>query len=310
MVPFASGATTETQFQSGNSSYTQTFMGSGNGTAGDLSIPFGAEVTAAEFKLRGDASRTSYSNFTTNAHFGGSGDGTWSGSPPSPFTSGSRSNVDVTNGEMSLRGNPSLADIDMGRTQQIQSTGSAVQNTTGQFVANGDQGYTGLTKNFPVRSVSTTASWNYIGVVVQIDDEYHVMRYTSSGMYQAPTILRVNATTGEYLGTASVNTNGCSTSQYYRMVDATVDGSTVYTAHDSYYYLTKWTVTATATSMQWKCDRAYSFSPNYVTGVDIDDATGKMWVSTYSYSAQTHYLNEVDKTSPTSVNGTWTLGSS
>ena len=79
MVPFASGATTETQFQSGTSSYTQTFMGSGNGTAGDLSIPFGAEVTAAEFKLRGEASRTSYTNFTTNAHFGGSGDGTWSG---------------------------------------------------------------------------------------------------------------------------------------------------------------------------------------------------------------------------------------
>ncbi|MDA8673749.1 hypothetical protein N9L65_04290, partial [Candidatus Poseidoniales archaeon] len=310
MVPFASGATTETQFQSGNSSYTQTFMGSGNGTAGDLSIPFGAEVTAAEFKLRGDASRTSYTNFTTNAHFGGSGDGTWSGSPPSPFTSGSRQNVDVTNREMSLKGNPSLADIDMGRTQQIQSTGSAVQNTTGQFVANGDQGYTGLTKDFPIRSVSTTAGWNYIGVVVQIGDEYHVMRYTSSGMYQAPTILRVNATTGAYLGTASVNTNGCSTSQYYRMVDATVDGSTVYTAHDSYYYLTKWTVTSTSTSMQWKCDRAYSFSPNYVTGVDIDDATGKMWVSTYSYSAQTHYLNEVDKTSPTSVNGTWTLGGS
>ena len=310
MVPFASGATTETQFQSGTSSYTQTFMGSGNGTAGDLSIPFGAEVTAAEFKLRGDASRTSYTNFTTSAHFGGSGDGTWSGTPPSPFTSGSRSNVEVANGEMTLKGNPSLADIDMGRTQQIQSKGSAVQNTTGQFVANGDQGYTGLTKNFPVRSVSTTAGWNYIGVVVQIGDEYHVMRYTSSGMYQAPTILRVNATTGAYLGTASVNTNGCSTSQYYRMVDATVDGSTVYTAHDSYYYLTKWTVTSTSTSMQWKCDRAYSFSPNYVTGVDIDDATGKMWVSTYSYSAQTHYLNEVDKTSPTSVNGTWTLGGS
>ena len=310
MVPFASGATTETQFQSGTSSYTQTFMGSGNGTAGDLSIPFGAEVTAAEFKLRGDASRTSYTNFTTNAHFGGSGDGTWSGTPPSPFTSGSRSNVDVSNGEMSLRGNPSLADIDMARTQQIQSKGSAVQNTTGQFLANGDQGYTGLTKNFPVRSVSTTAGWNYIGVVVQIGDEYHVMRYTSSGMYQAPTILRVNATTGAYLGTASVNTNGCSTSQYYRMVDATVDGSTVYTAHDSYYYLTKWTVTSTSTSVQWKCDRAYSFSPNYVTGVDIDDATGKMWVSTYSYSAQTHYLNEVDKTSPTRINGTWTLGGS
>ncbi|RJU99071.1 MAG: hypothetical protein DWC04_01505, partial [Candidatus Poseidoniales archaeon] len=65
MAPIAAGATTETQFQNGTTSYTHTFSGSGNGSAGDLSIPFGAEVTSAEFKLRGDASRTTYTNFTT-----------------------------------------------------------------------------------------------------------------------------------------------------------------------------------------------------------------------------------------------------
>ena len=306
MAPIAAGATTETQFQNGATSYTHTFSGSGNGTAGDLSIPFGAEVTSAEFKLRGDASRTTYTNFTTNAHFGGSGDGAWSGSPPSPFTSGSRQNINVDSREMELKGNPTDSGIDLGRTQQIQSKGSAVQNTTGQFMANGDQGYTGLTKIFPQLSVSTTASWNYIGVVVMIDDEYHVMRYTSSGLYQAPTILRINATTGAYIGTASINTNGCSSSQYYKMSDAVVDGNNVYTAHGSYSYLTKWSVSST---MQWKCEQSWSFSPNYVTGVDIDESTGKMWVSTYSYQAQAHYLNEVNKNSPSSVNGTWTLGS-
>ena len=306
MAPIAAGATTETQFQNGATSYTHTFSGSGNGTAGDLSIPFGAEVTSAEFKLRGDASRTTYTNFTTNAHFGGSGDGAWSGSPPSPFTSGSRQNINVDSREMELKGNPTDSGIDLGRTQQIQSKGSAVQNTTGQFMANGDQGYTGLTKIFPQLSVSTTASWNYIGVVVMIDDEYHVMRYTSSGLYQAPTILRINATTGAYIGTASINTNGCSSSQYYKMSDAVVDGNNVYTAHGSYNYLTKWSVSST---MQWKCEQSWSFSPNYVTGVDIDESTGKMWVSTYSYQAQAHYLNEVNKNSPSSVNGTWTLGS-
>ena len=306
MAPIAAGATTETQFQNGTTSYTHTFSGSGNGSAGDLSIPFGAEVTSAEFKLRGDASRTTYTNFTTNAHFGGSGDGAWSGSPPSPFTSGSRQNINVDSREMELRGNPTDSGIDLGRTQQIQSKGSAVQNTTGQFMANGDQGYTGLTKVFPQLSVSTTASWNYIGVVVMIDDEYHVMRYTSSGLYQLPTILRINATTGAYIGTANINTNGCSSSQYSQMSDAVVDGNNVYTAHGSYNYLTKWSVSS---SMQWKCEQSWSFSPNYVTGVDIDESTGKMWVSTYSYQAQAHYLNEVNKNSPSSVNGTWTLGS-
>ena len=307
MAPIAAGATTETQFQNGTSSYTQTFAGSGNGTAGDLSIPFGAEVTSAEFRLLGEASRTTYTNFTTNAHFGGVGDGSWSGSPPSPFISGYRQNVNVDSREMGLKGNPTDSGIDLGRTQQIQSKGSAVQNTTGQFVANGDQGYTGLTKVFPQTSVSTSAGWNHIGVVVLIDDEYHVMRYTNQYLTSLPTILRINSTTGAYIGTASINTNGCSTSQYYRMYDAVVDGNNVYTSHDSYYYITKWSISST---MQWKCERSWSFSPNYVTGVDIDDATGKMWVSTYSYSAQTHYLNEVDKTSPSSVNGTWTLGSS
>jgi len=306
MAPIAAGATTETQFQNGTTSYTHTFSGSGNGSAGDLSIPFGAEVTSAEFKLRGDASRTTYTNFTTNAHFGGSGDGAWSGSPPSPFTSGSRQNINVDSREMELKGNPTDSGIDLGRTQQIQSKGSAVQNTTGQFMANGDQGYTGLTKVFPQLSVSTTASWNYIGVVIMIDDEYHVMRYTSSGLYQLPTILRINATTGAYIGTANINTNGCSSSQYYKISDAVVDGNNVYTAHGSYYYLTKWSVSS---SMQWKCEQSWSFSPNYVTGVDIDESTGKMWVSTYSYQAQAHYLNEVNKNTPSSVNGTWTLGS-
>ena len=307
MAPIAAGATTETQFQNGTTSYTHTFAGSGNGTAGELSIPYGAEVTSAEFKLRGDASRTSYTNFTTNAHFGGAGDGSWAGSPPSPFTSGSRQNVNVDAQQLQLKGNPSSGDVDFGRTQQVQSKASAVQNTTGQFIANGDQGYTGLTKVFPQLSVSTTASWNHIGVVVLIEDEYHVMRYTNQYLTSLPTILRINSTTGAYIGTAGFNTNGCSSSNYYRMSDAVVDGNNVYTAHGTYYYLTKWSVNPT--SMQWKCEQSWSFSPNYVTGVDIDESTGKMWVSTYSYSAQAHYLNEVDKSSPTRVNGTWTLGS-
>ncbi len=306
--PMASGATVETQFSDGTSSYSHTFAGTGNGTAGHLTIPFGAEVTAAQFNLRGEASSTSYSNFTTNSHFGGAGDGLWSGSPPSPFTSGQRSNVDVTSNTMSLKGNPSVQSIDFGRTSQVQSKVGAHQNTTGQFVSLSDQGYTGLTKKFSQFSVSTSASWGYIGVVVLVGHEYHIMKYTSSSLYNAPTILRINSTTGAYIGTASMNTNGCSTSSYYNMVDATVDGTTVYTAHYTSYYLTKWSVITSGTSKTWRCDGSWNaFSNNYVTGVDIDDATGKLYVATYSYSANAHYLNEVSKSSPSSIQGTWTL---
>ncbi len=308
VAPMASSATVETQFSDGTSSYSQTFAGTGNGTAGHLTIPYGAEVTAAEFNLRGEASSTSYSNFTTNAHFGGAGDSTWSGSPPSPFTSGSRSNVDVASQSMSLKGNPSVQSIDFSRTAHVQSKVNTYQNTTGQFASLSDQGYTGLTKKFSQFSVSTSASWGYIGVVVLVGHEYHIMKYSSSSLYNTPTILRINSTTGAYIGTASLNTNGCSTSSYYNMVDATVDGTTVYTAHYTSYYLTKWSVVTTGTSKSWRCDGSWNaFSNSYVTGVDIDDATGKLYVATYSYSANAHYLNEVSKSSPSSIQGTWTL---
>ena len=303
--PMASSATVETQFSDGNSSYSHTFSGSGEGAAGSLTIPFGAEVTSAEFNLKGEASSTSYSNFTTNANYGGAGDGSWSGTPASPFTSGSRSNVDVASQTMSLKGNPSLQSIDFSRTSQVQSKVGAHQNTTGQFVSLTDQGYTGLTKKFPQTAVSTSASWGYIGVVVLIGDEYHIMKYASSSIYNIPTILRINSTTGAYIGTATMSTSGCSSSQTYQIVDATVDGNTVYTAHNSYYYLTKWTVNQAKTT--WSCSQSWSFSPNYVTGVDIDDATGKLYVATYSYTANAHYLNEVSKSSPSSLQGTWTL---
>lgn len=307
LTPLAASATVETQFNNGTTSYTQTFTGTGNGTAGHLTIPFGAEVTNAEFRLQGEASSTSYTNFTTNAHYGGSGDGVWSGSPPSPFTSGQRNNIDVSSSTMSLKGNPSLQSIDFSRTTQVASKVNAHQNTTGQFASFSDQGYSGLTKKFTQSSVSTSASWGNIGIVVKVGDEFHVMKYTSSSLYNTPTILRINATTGAYIGVATLNTNGCSTSSYYNMVDATVDGNTVYTAHYTSYFLTKWSVITSGTSKSWRCDQSWSFSNNYVTGVDIDDSTGKLYVMTYSYSANAHYINEVRKTSPTSILGTWTV---
>ena len=87
LAPFATSATTETQFNDGSTSYEHTFAGSGTGTAGVISIPYGAEVTAAEFRLTGEASNTAYTNYSTDRHYGGMGDGNWQSSPPSPFTS-------------------------------------------------------------------------------------------------------------------------------------------------------------------------------------------------------------------------------
>ena len=58
--PLAGAATTETQFKDGTTSYSHTFSQKGQGAAGVVNIPYGAEVTSASFNLRGEASQTSW----------------------------------------------------------------------------------------------------------------------------------------------------------------------------------------------------------------------------------------------------------
>ena len=109
LSPLAIASTTETQFKDGSTSYSHTFSTTGNGTAGVVSIPYGAEVTSAEFNLRGDASQTSWTNFTTNDHYGGEGDTRIQGkssSAPSPFQTVYRDNLEVTGQSVYLKGNP------------------------------------------------------------------------------------------------------------------------------------------------------------------------------------------------------------
>ena len=79
-TPLANAATTETQFKDGSTSYTHTFSSAGEGSAGYITLPYGAEVTGARFNLVGEAAQTTYTNFTTDSHFGGAGSGSWSGS--------------------------------------------------------------------------------------------------------------------------------------------------------------------------------------------------------------------------------------
>jgi len=151
LSPLAAGATTETQFKDGSTSYEHTFSGSGNGTAGVVSIPYGAEVTSAQFNIRGDASSTSWTNFTTNDHYGGVGDTDYTSSnagSPSPFTTARRDNIDVSGQTAYLKGNPTEFTPRFSSTSSVSTLGSAHLNTTGEFVALGDQGYTSPTKKW------------------------------------------------------------------------------------------------------------------------------------------------------------------
>ena len=170
-------------------------------------MPYGAEVTEATFRLRGEASQTSWTNFTTNNDYGGQGDtnGYISGNVPRPFTSGYRYYLNTQNQGMELQGNPTNAVNLLARSSDVSSIGNAEHNVTGQFVALSDQGYSSPTKKYSDISVSSSASWGYVGVVVLYGDEYMVMKYSSSYPSQQPTILRINASTGAYIGTASFN---------------------------------------------------------------------------------------------------------
>ena len=308
LSPLANAATTETQFEDGTTGGTFTFTGTGDGHAGILKMPIGAEVTNAEFNLRGEASTTSWINYTTDTHYGGTGDGSWSSSPPSPFSSGSRQNVNVESQTMSLKGVSSVSSTDLSNSNSISSLGGAYHNTTGAFVALGDQGYVSGLKQNPTLSVSSSASWSYVGVTVPVsDDEIHVFRYTSSSPSGTPTIQRFNSSSGAYLGTASLSTGSCTSSVKYWIVDATISNGTAYTAHYSYDYLAKWTVSNTS----WTCQNYWTYSyPNYPTGVDVDESTGKLYVTIYNRNTQVHELREVNPSRPTSTNASWTLTSS
>lgn len=224
MAPLASSATTETQFKGGLTSYEHTFNGQGNGSAGVITFPYGAEVTSAQFNFLGEASTTTWTNMTNNKDFGSAGSGTWSGGP-NGFPYGTRTNLETANDEIGLKGNPTNNAISFKNSNDLSSTSSAILNSTGQFVALGDQGYNSISKQFTDLSVSSSAAWNYRGIVVKVDDEVHSTRYTSTSMYTAPTIQRFNSTTGAYLGTASISTSNCISQVSSYWYDAAVDSN-------------------------------------------------------------------------------------
>ena len=109
MSPLAGAANTETQFKDGTTSYEHTFSAKGSGAAGEVSLPIGADVQSASFSLLGEASTTTYTNFTTDTHYGGAGDQDYTSSnagSPSPFTTARRDNLEVSSQTVSLQGNP------------------------------------------------------------------------------------------------------------------------------------------------------------------------------------------------------------
>ena len=317
MSPLAAAATTETQFKDGSTAYEHTFSQKGTGAAGVITLPIGAAVQSASFDLLGEASTTTWTNFTSDSDYGGAGDTDYTSSTttrPSPFTYARRDNFEVDTETVTLKGNPTELTPRFSSSSSVATLGSAHLNTTGQFVALSDQGYTSPTKQFADIRASTSTPWGYTGVVVPINSsEIHILRYSSQYMTNNPSaIMRVNPSTGQYLGTASYLTNSCGSNAMYGIHDVDVYNGNVYTAHYTYYKINKWSVgwNTQGTQVQWSCQTSYTYNyPNYITGVDFDDNTGKMYIGVYDASARNHYLKEVNPSSPTVITGTWLMTS-
>ena len=317
MSPLAGAANTETQFKDGTTSYEHTFSAKGSGAAGEVSLPIGADVQSASFSLLGEASTTTYTNFTTDTHYGGAGDQDYTSSnagSPSPFTTARRDNLEVSSQTVSLQGNPTELMPRFSSSSSVATLGNAHLNTTGEFVALSDQGYVSPTKQFTDIRAASNTPWSYTGVVVPINSsEVHIFRYSNQYLTSNPAaIMRINPSTGAYLGTATYTTGTCGSNAMYSVHDADVYNGYVYTAHNTYYKINKWSVgwNQQGTQVQWSCQATYNYNyPNYVTGVDFDDNTGKMYIGVYDTSSRNHYLKEVNPSSPTVVTGTWLMTS-
>ena len=96
-------------------------------------------------------------------------------------------------------------------SSSVATLGNAHLNTTGEFVALSDQGYVSPTKQFTDIRAASNTPWSYTGVVVPINSsEVHIFRYSNQYLTSNPAaIMRINPSTGAYLGTATYTTGTC-----------------------------------------------------------------------------------------------------
>jgi len=316
-LPLAS-AVTETQFADGSTTFTNVFSQSGNAVTPGVTLPFGANVESVEIELEGTSSTMGWFNRTSNADFGGQGttgssQQGWSINQ-NGWSTGYRQNVKVDNGELELRPTETTTYWSMNNLNQAASSTGGTMNTTGEYFSTSEAGYNGMSDSSTMSLSGGT--WAYMGPVVKQGDEIHIIRYqsvSSYGGYQLSSIQRYNATTGAFIGTASIQYNNCSSNNVYYVTDATSDGEgtvwmTSFYTSTTYGAITKWSVTLSGSSLIYKCERTWTVLE--IGGVSIDPITNDMYVvqRTRQSSSFDMDLWKVSRSQPNIALQTWSLG--
>ena len=306
-LPFAAAATTETVFSDGTTTFTHQFTQQGSIATPGVNMPYGASVSSASFTVLGTSSGYSWDNVTTDSDFGGAGTSSraWTGSY---FQWYRNQQVTVENDAVSLTPMATTNNRDLSSTSHLTSGSTAAQNTTGSFASMGDLGFIGGRKS-GTDSQLTSGNWYYPGVTVDVDDRRYVAMYTSSSIYQTPSMYVYNKSTGVYIGTATVTTSNCNLNSLYTYYDAAEDNGTVWTISYNYRLISKWTVSGSS----WSCVQSYSFGSNfyYPMGVSIDPRDDQMYVLMRDSSGTiTYNVWKVSRSSPTTATATYYLGSS
>lgn len=295
-LSFAIAATTETQFADGNTSFSHTFAGQGNGGTAGVNMPYGAEVTSASFSITGEPSTTTWANASTNTDFGGPS--TTDGPMNVPYFSYDyRTTIDVGNDQTSLREMQSEASWALTRTSDISSAPNAVHNTTGGAIGFADSDLIGATTQG--YSAYSGGAWNYAGPVAYQGSKTFVAQWATTNLYQAPTIRSYNSSTGSLIGTVTLSFNSCTTSTMSYLSDITSDGNgTIWTTSWNYNYIAKWTVNSAGTG--WSCNQAWYGSSYNIGGVAFDPVDNEMYVVATRYLSgnYNYYLWNVNRSSP------------
>ncbi|MEE2811634.1 MAG: CARDB domain-containing protein [Candidatus Thermoplasmatota archaeon] len=314
-LPFAS-AVTETQYSDGSTTFTHVFSQSGDALTPGVTLPYGANVEDVEFVIEGEASQQNWINLSVDRDFNGPGS-TNTNFNPTWFNGGYRTNLASENDELQLKNQETTSYWSLTSSNDVSSSSGGVLNTTGGQFSMSENGLKGITTERT--ETLTGGNWNYVGPVIKQYDEIHVTKWTSTSLYNTPSMYRYNATTGTYIGSTNLNIGSCTSSASAYVYDVTSDGNgTVWMVSYSYRYISKWAYNqgdgTSSNPPSYTCQQSWavptSGSTRYPYGIAFDPADNEMYLLTGTYQSPSYIVDlwKVNRSSPTTSQASWTLG--